>query len=167
MIAGSARLEVAADKFQGIEPIIVESDGTRPVVVIRTDIPSGDDPRAKRLSIADNQISHTDLDFDGDLLKEWGDEDKAIREMFGDAEWREIVTETMSEEEAFGKLPDEDRAPFRQMTFTLHDTQAEQVFDALKLAKAQGAFVDSENENSNGNALARICETYITEHGNG
>jgi hypothetical protein len=79
----------------------------------------------------------------------------------------ELLVTEMDEAEAFGKLPDGDRAPFRQMTFTLHDTQAEQVFDALKLAKAQGAFVDSPNENSNGNALARICETYITEHGNG
>jgi ParB-like chromosome segregation protein Spo0J len=72
----------------------------------------------------------------------------------------------LPEDEAFGALPNEDRAPFRQMTFTLHDTQAEQVFDAIKLAKAQGAFVDSPNENSNGNALARICETYLTEHDN-
>jgi hypothetical protein len=79
----------------------------------------------------------------------------------------ELLVTEMDEADAFGKLPDEDRAPFRQMTFTLHDTQADQVFDALKLAKAQGAFTDSPNKNSNGNALARICETYITEHGNG
>ena len=52
------------------------------------------------------------------------------------------------------------------MTFTLHDEQSETVREAIKLAKAQGAFTDSTNENSNGNALARICETYIIEHGN-
>jgi len=51
------------------------------------------------------------------------------------------------------------------MTFTLHDTQAEQVTEAIRIAKAAGAFVDSPNENSNGNALARICETYITDYG--
>jgi hypothetical protein len=162
IISGSARLELSADKFADVEPIIVESDGKRPVIVVRTDIPNADDPRAKRLSIAANQIAHTDLDFDGELLKEWGNEDKAIKAMFSDQEWMEIETATMSEDEAFGKLPDSDRAPFRQITFTLHDTQAEQVFDALKLAKAQGAFVDSPNENSNGNALARICEFYLS-----
>lgn len=77
-----------------------------------------------------------------------------------------MLTEEIDEASAFGSLPSEDRAPFRQITFTLHDTQAEQVFEALKLAKSAGAFVDSPNENSNGNALTRICETYLTEHGN-
>jgi hypothetical protein len=78
-----------------------------------------------------------------------------------------MLTEQIDEASAFGALPTEDRAPFQQMTFTLHDTQAEQVKEAVRLAKAAGPFVDSENENSNGNALARICETFITEHGNG
>ena len=66
-----------------------------------------------------------------------------------------------------GKLPDEDRAPFQQMTFTLHDTQAETVKEALAASKAMGAFIDSENENSNGNALARICELFLGENGRG
>jgi hypothetical protein len=79
---------------------------------------------------------------------------------------RTMLTAEIDEAAAFGALPDADRAPFQQMTFTLHDTQAEQVREAVKIAKAQGAFIDSLNENSNGNALARICETYITEHGN-
>jgi hypothetical protein len=166
MISGTARLELSAEKFADVEPIIVESDGTRPVIVVRTDIPNLNDPRAKRLSIAANQIAHTDWNPDGDLLKEWGAEDEQIKAMFAADEWRNIETETLNEDEAFSKLPQDDRAPFQQMTFTLHDTQAEQVREALKLSKAKGAFVDSENENSNGNALARICETYITEHGN-
>ena len=70
-------------------------------------------------------------------------------------------------DDAFGALPDEDRAPFQQMTFTLHDTQAEQIKEALGVAKSMGDFTDSENENSNGNALARICETFLTDYGNG
>jgi len=68
---------------------------------------------------------------------------------------------------AMDKLPDEDRAPFQQMTFTLHDTQAETVKDALTASKALGAFVETENENSNGNALARICEMFLEENGRG
>ena len=66
-----------------------------------------------------------------------------------------------------GKLPDGDREPFQQMTFTLHDTQVEQVKAAIVASKALGEFVDSPNENSNGNALARICETFVTEYGQG
>lgn len=69
--------------------------------------------------------------------------------------------------DGFGNLPDEDRAPFQQMTFTLHDTQAEQVKRAIAAAVRLGDFVDSPNQNSNGNALAFICETFLTEHDDG
>lgn len=51
--------------------------------------------------------------------------------------------------------------PYMQMTFTLSTLQSETVKAALGMAKDQGEFVDTDNENSNGNALARICETYI------
>ena len=62
------------------------------------------------------------------------------------------------------ELPDGDKEPFQQMTFTLHDEQAEQVRAAMESAKALGPF-DSPNENSNGNAIARICEAFLTDHG--
>ena len=58
-------------------------------------------------------------------------------------------------------LSDEGKPPFQQMTFTLHDEQVAQVKAALERAKAQGSF-DSPNENANGNALARVCETFLT-----
>lgn len=57
-------------------------------------------------------------------------------------------------------LADGDRKPFQQMTFTLHDDQVEEVKAAMEKAKAMGAFIDTGNENGNGNALARICEMF-------
>ena len=57
-------------------------------------------------------------------------------------------------------LSDGDREPFQQMTFTLHDEQVDQVRFAIEKAKEMGAFVDTQNENGNGNALARICEIF-------
>jgi hypothetical protein len=63
-------------------------------------------------------------------------------------------------------LPSGEKSPFQQMTFTLHDSQAEQVQAAIRCAKQMGEFIESKNENSNGNALARICETFLTDHGN-
>lgn len=66
---------------------------------------------------------------------------------------------------AFGSLPDEDRSPYRQMTFTLHDAQAEQVESALKIAKQTGETNNPHNENSNGNALAFICEIFLESYG--
>jgi hypothetical protein len=61
---------------------------------------------------------------------------------------------------AFDGLPEGDKAPFQQMTFTLHDSQAERVKEAI--ARARGEVGEAEvNENSNGNALAHICGVYL------
>ncbi|MBX3253931.1 MAG: hypothetical protein KF862_07285 [Chitinophagaceae bacterium] len=40
IISGNARQEVMNQKFDGIEPIIVESDGKRPIIIKRKDIKS-------------------------------------------------------------------------------------------------------------------------------
>lgn len=53
-----------------------------------------------------------------------------------------------------------DKEPFQQMTFTLADSQAEIVKQAIIKAKEEGADSDI-NENSNGNALAMICEVFL------
>lgn len=62
-------------------------------------------------------------------------------------------------------LPEGDREPFQQMTFTLHDDQVATVKEAMEAARALGPFVDTGNENGNGNALARVCETFLTRNG--
>jgi DNA modification methylase len=69
MIAGSARIETVAQVFgTDAEPIIVETDGTRPVLVVRTDIPHADDKRAQRLALADNRVQEMDLTWDVEVL---------------------------------------------------------------------------------------------------
>jgi len=62
-------------------------------------------------------------------------------------------------EAGFPELVASDRPSFQIMNFTLHDSQVEVVKMALATAKADGAF-DGPNQNSNGNALARICHAY-------
>ena len=57
-------------------------------------------------------------------------------------------------------LADGDKEPFQDMTFNLHDDQAEQVKEAISKAKAMGDFGETGNENANANALARICEIF-------
>jgi hypothetical protein len=64
---GSARLEVAA-LAEMTDAITVHTDGTRPVVIIRDDIPTTDDPRAARLAIAANRIAELNLDIDPAVL---------------------------------------------------------------------------------------------------
>ena len=56
-------------------------------------------------------------------------------------------------------LPDGDKAPFQQMTFTLADEQAEQIKNAIDDIKETEEYKYAEtmgNENSNGNALYLI-----------
>lgn len=64
------------------------------------------------------------------------------------------------------ELSNGDREPFQQMTFVLHDDQVEQVKAAIEAAHKLGDY-DSPNENRNGNAIARICETFVSNHGIG
>jgi ParB-like chromosome segregation protein Spo0J len=56
-------------------------------------------------------------------------------------------------------LPDGDKSPFQQMTFTLADEQAEQIKNAISDIKETEEYKYAEtmgNENSNGNALYLI-----------
>jgi ParB-like chromosome segregation protein Spo0J len=106
-----------------------------------------------------------------DLMRQVQSDDERVQALMSEIAEREgvVPVDAAKWDDAFGAIPDEDRAPFQQMTFTLHDTQAEMVRDALKLAQKVGDFTDSPNENSNGNALAYICEVFarLPEYGNG
>jgi hypothetical protein len=69
MIAGSARLERIADVFGvEIEPLVIETTGQQPIVIVRKDIPNAADPRAQRLAVADNRIAQLDLSYDVEVL---------------------------------------------------------------------------------------------------
>lgn len=62
-------------------------------------------------------------------------------------------------------LPDGDKEPFQQKTFTLHDEQAAIVDDAITLARTSPLADTGLNENSNGNALALICAAWLKSNG--
>lgn len=62
----------------------------------------------------------------------------------------------------FPDLPEGEKGTIGQMTFTISEDQRVVIGKALKLAKSKGGIIGGVNENSNGNALAQICETYIT-----
>jgi hypothetical protein len=59
------------------------------------------------------------------------------------------------------ELSDAPKPEYQQMTFTLHDTQAETVKAAMDKAKAEGAAESDVNENSNGNALAYLAASFL------
>jgi hypothetical protein len=102
---------------------------------------------------------------------------------FGEWDWEMIANEWDSEQlEEWGldlpgfdnvgdlgedfSLPDGDKAPFQQMTFTLADEQATVIKNAIDDIKQTDEYKYAEtmgNENSNGNALYLIVATWAEQ----
>ena len=128
-----------------------------------------DDETALRVMIADNattrrghdnpaalaellaELAATETGLGAGLGYDGDDLDQLLSDLSHDVDWAESA----------GALPDGEKAPFQQVTFTLHDSQADTVNAALDQAKKRGNFDGSPNENSNGNALAFICNAFI------
>jgi NADH pyrophosphatase NudC (nudix superfamily) len=86
-------------------------------------------------------------EWDAEQLQEWG-----LDVWKGD----NVDLDSLSDEFS---LPEGDKAPFQQMTFTLADEQAEQIKNAIADIKQTEEYKYCEtmgNENSNGNALYLI-----------
>lgn len=85
-------------------------------------------------------------DWDNEKIEEWG----------LDLPGFDIDADKLGEDFT---LPDGDKSPFQQMTFTLADEQAEQIKNAIADIKQTEEYKYAEtmgNENSNGNALYLI-----------
>lgn len=71
IISGSARHEVAAEIFgDESSPIVIESDGTRPIVVVRTDIPNASDSRAKEVAVMENRVAEVNLVWEPEVIQD-------------------------------------------------------------------------------------------------
>lgn len=114
------------------------------------------------------------------LADEWSEEQRRefiIKDNvgFGEWDWENLANEWDGEKlaewgldfpgaEIAGvdapELSDAPKPEYQQMTFTLHDTQADTVRQAMERARSSGS--DSTvNENGNGNALAYICASFL------
>ena len=61
-------------------------------------------------------------------------------------------------------LNDKDKWDIETVTFTFHKDQKKEVDRAIEIAKKLWDFWETGNENVNGNAIARICEIFITQN---
>lgn len=157
VIAGNKTLETAVESgFEDV--IIVPTDGKTLVATQRTDVDI-DSPQGRRMAIRDNRVAQVDLDFDGNVLAQLQTEGLDLSQFWDADELAALAA--IADWSVLGNLPSGDKSPFQQMTFTVSDDQAAVINSALKAAKGAGAFIDTGNENSNGNALARICESYV------
>jgi hypothetical protein len=158
IIAGNKTAASAAQA--GIDDVlVVPTDGTQIIAVQRTDLDLDTDAKARELAIADNRTAELGLEWDADALAELS-ADLNLQPYFSDTQLSEL-TGHVATFDAPPQLPSGDKQPFQQMAFVLHDEQVETVKAAIAKSKKIGEFVDSPNENVNGNALARICELFL------
>jgi len=111
-----------------------------------------DEDKQRQFIIKDN-VGFGEWDWDM-LANEWDAE--SLGEWGLDVGGFDVNASDMTDEFT---LPDGDKAPFQQMTFTLADEQAMQIQNAIADIKATEEYKYAEtmgNENSNGNALYLI-----------
>lgn len=172
-------IQNSLEKFGQRKPIVVAKSNTGDTVVVAgngtlkaaqtlgwktidvVDIPADwTADQIKAFAIADNRTAE---------LASWDDQLLASSLIELDAvgwDLRELGFEALqppTEEDWSGAMDgiSQERQPLQQMSFTLHDEQVEKVKEAIAKAKAMGEFIDTGNPNGNGNALARIVETFL------
>ena len=122
------------------------------------------DTQKRAYIIADNRLA-LDAGWDEEMLRvEFAElADNGFNLELTGFELEEISAVDFDESEEVGMpdLPDGDKEPFQQKTFTLHDEQAAIVDDAVTLARTNPLVDTGLNENSNGNALALICQQWL------
>lgn len=110
----------------------------------------------RRFIISDN-VGYGEWDWEM-LANEWNSEE--LTEWGLDSIGFDVDAKDMGDEFS---LPDGDKAPFQQMTFTLADEQAEVIQNAIAEMKLTDEYKYAEtmgNENSNGNALYLIAAAW-------
>ena len=165
------------DKFRKLVKSIQEFPdmlNVRPIVVNKDMVVLGGNMRLKAIKEAGHiEVAIEIVDWTEDQQKQFIVKDNAS---FGEWDWSDLANNWDSEEltdwgvdiigfsnvEDLGEdfsLPNGDKSPFQQMTFTLADEQAEQIKNAIEEIKKTEEYKYAEtmgNENSNGNALYLI-----------
>lgn len=102
---GSARHE-KADALEA-NVLIVKTDGTQPVYVMRTDIPTADDERAVKAGLLANRVAEVNLDWDVPLLIEANDDGLIDIDEFWLPHEQEVLLDVGGEVNEGGPDPDD------------------------------------------------------------
>ena len=136
IIVGHGRFEAA--KLLGLEEVpVLQADLT--------------EEQANAYRLADNKLNESDWDME--LVIE---ELKGLEPAMIDLTGFDLTGITLDGYDTEFSLPDGDKQPFQQITFTLADRQVEIIKEAIAEIKKSEEFTHCEtygNENSNGNAL--------------
>ena len=167
------QIAASIQRFGFLQPLVLDKDNNcvvghgrllaaellqlQSVPVLRVENLSKDEIRAYR--IADNKLNESTWDMDL-VMEELEDLDEELAGLTGFA-----VVSTDEFGEGFS-LPDGEKSPFQQITFTLADKQADIIKAALVEARKEEGFEYCEtmkNENSNGNALYYIITQWVEQ----
>lgn len=148
--AGNGTLEAARSLGWGMLAVLVVDE---------------DDRSASRFALRDNrtaELAGWDDQALQDAIRECSDSQADIASLgWLPAEPPKIEHQFDVDEIEPPALSSGERAPFRQMTFLVHDDQHEMVETAIIKAKSMGLAVSDINENANANALAAICTAFV------
>lgn len=99
ILAGNHSTQKYAELFEQGKIVVVETDGDTLVATKRRDIPNADDPRAKKLIIADNRANEVGLSWSPEELQRIADDpDIDLGKWFYDEELDEIMAEFDTDE---------------------------------------------------------------------
>jgi hypothetical protein len=155
ILAGNGVAEAAA--AAGLTKLqIVDTDGETMIAVRRSGLSA---EQKKELAIFDNRTAEL-AEWDIEMLAADLQAGEDLSAYFLPEELEQLTGIFAATQMGAPSLQSGDRQHFQQMTFSLHDDQVETVKAAL--AKAQAAGCDSPlNDNTNGNALAHLCEAFL------
>ena len=135
----------------------LEENWIKEVQVVQVDWLTEEQERDFR--IRDNKLTElSEWDFDNLEIELWELKNSELSELFPNIE---LNVEWM--DDSFS-LPSWEKGDMETVTFTLHNEQSKKIKEAISIAKAMGDFLDTGNENSNWNAISRICEIFITQN---
>lgn len=131
-----------------------------PVPFVEVQVPT--ELEAELIAVFDRITYEAEYDSDNlqALLATINTDDEALAKLFAEMS-EELGIVEANWDDAFAKVATEDREPFRQMTYTVHDSQFDLIERAMQKAREQGGAKSTVNENSNGNLLSFICGAYL------
>lgn len=99
LLAGNTATEVVGDVFDNPDVIVVQTDGTKLVVVQRTDLDMTTDPRARELAVFDNRSNDVGLDWSPDVLQQLQSEGLNLGEFWTDTELAALFDEAAPDDD--------------------------------------------------------------------
>ena len=157
--------------------VIVDSDPDTLVAVRRKDV-SLDSAEGRRMALLDNLTTQVNLAWDPSEIEAVSSEIDGFDPSDYGFDPSQLEVAGMGDDPNAGEdvnpddygdtftLPEGDKSPFQQMTFTLADAEAELIKGAIETIKQTEAYKSMEtygNNNSNGNAIYLIVKQWAEQ----